>query len=250
MLLCKDELLSLVLSFRVYQTSPDLHPYFSDDDMPPIGTNIFLLSCMCFQAFFCHYNAPRYYVELQLNTIPRFTSVVNVSFSVSALVYFAVGVFGYYTFGANTDGFVLNNYSANDDLASICRFAIAIALAFTYPLPFIGTRDGILDLFSVGDEWQTSTNLNLLTAAILGVFTVLAWHFTDLGLLNAVGGAALGTAVVFIFPSIMFFCAVQNVGCEVSFWLRLESVMVLGLMLAGIAMGVIGVLVMTVGLGE
>ncbi len=79
---------------------------------------------------------------------------------------------------------------------------------------------------------------------------MLAWHFTDLGLLNAVGGAALGTAVVFIFPSIMFYCAVKNIGCEVSFWLRFESVMVLGLMLAGIAMGVIGVFVMTVGLGE
>lgn len=205
---------------------------------------------MCFQAFFCHYNAPRYYTELKNNTIPRFSSVTNVSFGVSGVVYFAIGIFGYCTFGEHTDGFILNNYSANDDLASICRFAIAVALAFTYPLPFIGTRDGILDLFSVSDEWQTSTNLNLLTGLILSAFTSLAWHFTDLGLVNAVGGAALGTAVVFIFPSIMFYSAVQNIENEVSFWLKCESVFVLVLMLAGISMGVIGVLVVTTGFGE
>ena len=46
-----------------------------------------------------------------------------------------IGALGYFTFGANTDGFILNNYSQKDDLASACRFAIAIALIFTYPLP-------------------------------------------------------------------------------------------------------------------
>jgi len=236
---------------RYLDTAPDLRPYFSDDEhMPPLGTNIFLLSCMCFLAYFCHYNAPRYYTELKNNTIPRFTTVINVSFTVTALVYFAIGIFGYYTFGANTDGYILNNYSANDDLASICRFAIAISVTFTYPLPFIGTRDGILDLFSVSDELQSSTNLNILTLAMLSAFTLLAWHFTDLELMNAVGGAAFGTAVVFIFPSIMFYCAVQNIGSEVTFRLKLESILVLVLMCAGIAMGVIGILVMTVGLGE
>ncbi|EED91244.1 amino acid/polyamine transporter, partial [Thalassiosira pseudonana CCMP1335] len=91
--------------------------------------------------FFCHYNAPRYYIELRQNTIPRFSHVANVSFGISALVYFAIGAFGYYTFGDNTNGFILNNYSTKDELATLCRFAIAIALIFTYPLPFIGTRD-------------------------------------------------------------------------------------------------------------
>lgn len=134
------------------------------------------------------------------------------------------------------------NYSANDKLASVCRLAIAVCLAFTYPLPFIGTRDGILDLFSVGNELQTSTNLNILSIIILSVITVMASYFTDLGLVNAVGGAALGTAVVFLFPSIMFYYAVKD-DPGASFWLKCESIMCLFLMLIGIAMGVIGVIV-------
>jgi amino acid permease len=191
-------------------------------------------------AFFCHYNAPRYYIELKQNTIPRFAQVTNTSFAASALIYFLIGALGYYTFGANTDGFILNNYSQTDDLASACRFAIAIALTFTYPLPFIGTRDGILDLFSVSDEWQNSTNLNILTVGMLTIFTGLAYKFTDLGLVNAVGGAAFGTAVVFLFPSIMFYSAVSSLpDYEVTYRLKCESIIVLCLMFVGIVMGAI-----------
>ena len=176
--------------------------------------------------------------------------MANVSFGISAIVYFAIGVFGYFTFGEHTDGFILNNYSPSDNLASICRFAIAVALAFTYPLPFIGTRDGILELFSVGLEWQTSTNLNILTIIILSVFTVLAWHFRDLGLVNAVGGGALGAAVVFIFPSIMFYSAVQNLGNEATLWQKWEGLLALCLMVVGVTIAVIGVMVVTTGFSQ
>lgn len=195
-------------------------------------------------------HAPRYYIELRQNTIPRFSHVANVSFGISALVYFAIGAFGYYTFGDNTNGFILNNYSTKDELATLCRFAIAIALIFTYPLPFIGTRDAILDLFSVSDEKQTSTHLNLLSVALLSVLTLLAVHLTDLGFVNAVGGAALGTGVVFVFPSIMFYSAVKELGKDAGFWLQCESFAGLGLMLLGISMGVLGIVVVTAGIDQ
>ncbi|KAL7541626.1 hypothetical protein ACHAXR_012188 [Thalassiosira sp. AJA248-18] len=224
-------------------TPAELQPlFYSDEPVIPAVTDIFLLVCMCFQAFFCHYNAPRYYMELERKSIERLMCVSHVAFGVSAVTYFVIGALGYYTFGQHSAGLILNNYSANDGLALICRFAIAVSLAFTYPLPFIGTRDGILDLFSVNNEMQTSTNLNILSIVILSVITALACRFTDLGLVNAVGGGALGTAVVFVFPSIMFYSAVKKEK-EASFWLKCESIMCLLLMIAGIAIGVIGVIV-------
>ena len=70
-----------------------------------------------------------------------------------------------------------------------------------------------------------------------------AYKFTDLGLVNAVGGAAFGTAVVFLFPSIMFYSAVAQLKEEASFRLRCESMLVLLLMLVGIVLGVVGVMV-------
>lgn len=223
-------------------TPIDLQPFFeSYEPVVPAVSDVFLLLCMCFQAFFSHYNAPRYYTELKPNSIPRFSFVTKIAFGFSAVIYFVIGSLGYYTFGQNSNGFILNNYSANDNLVSICRFAIAVSLAFTYPLPFIGVRDGILDLFSVHAESLTSTNLNILSVAILSVFTALACHFTDLGLLNAAGGGFLGTFVVFIFPSIMFYAAVKNQK-EASFSLKCESVLCLVLMLGGTAVGFVGVM--------
>ena len=237
-----SELIHFFSSFNL-KSSNDMLPLFTEEDPPYLGANALLLMCMCFMAFFAHYNAPRYYIELKRNTVHRFSQVTNVSFAASALFYFLIGSLGYFTFGSNTNGFILNNYSQTDDLASACRFAIAIALTFTYPLPFIGVRDGILDLFSVGIGWQTAININALTIAMLSIFTALAYKFTDLGLVSAVGGAAFGTAVTFVFPSIMFFSAVSSLPpTEVSFWLQCESLLVLLLMLFGIVMGAIGVI--------
>lgn len=99
-----------------------------------------------------------------------------------------------------------------------------------------------MDLFSVDDELQTEFNMNILGVAHLAAIMALAWHFTDLGLLNAVGGAALGTVVVFVFPSIMFYAAVRN-DAEASPELKREGVFVLILMLVGIAMGALGIYV-------
>lgn len=224
-------------------TPVEMQPLFeTDETVIPMITDIFLLLCMCFQSFFCHYNSPRYYMELQHNTVERFSTVCYVAFGTAAGIYFVMGSLGYYTFGENTNGLILNNYSPHDELASICRFAIAVSIAFTFPLPFIGTRDGILDLFSVDDELQTEFNMNILGVVHLSVIMALAWHFTDLGLLNAVGGAALGTVVVFVFPSIMFYAAVKN-DLQASSKLKKESVFVLALMLAGIAMGALGIYV-------
>jgi amino acid permease len=207
-----------------------------------------LLVCMTFQAFFAHYNSPRYYVELKNNTVERFGIVVGTSFGISALMYVAMAAFGFLLFGANSSGFILNNYSTKDVLATICRIAIAVALVFTYPLPFIGTRDGILALLEVPIEKQTSQNLNVLTVVILAVITLLAMVFTDLGKVNAVGGALFGTAVVFVFPAIMLRRAVDDLGYAASRRQVREAQFAVALMWAGIVVGATGVVIALVGL--
>ena len=58
---------------------------------------------------------------------------------------------------------------------------------------------------------------------MLSVFTALATKLTDLGLVNAVGGTALGVGVVFIFPSIMFYIIVRD-DKDASFALKFESI--------------------------
>mmetsp|Transcript_28473 Transcript_28473/g.41574 ORF Transcript_28473/g.41574 Transcript_28473/m.41574 type:complete len:501 (-) Transcript_28473:264-1766(-) len=226
-----------------------------DDMKPSFGTTgasgVFtakslLLVCMTFQAFFAHYNAPRYYIELQNATSTRFGYVVSSSFGLSALIYIAMTVFGFLTFGSNSAGFILNNYSDQGTLATISRLCIAVSLLFTYPLPFMGVRDGILDILLVPSSARTDKMLNLLTVVILLIFTLLAMHFKDLGMVNAVGGGTLGTAVVFIFPTLMF-RAIANrnlkVGAAIARQQQREVMLLMSLMCFGILVGSIGVYV-------
>ena len=81
---------------------------------------------------------------------------------------------------------------------------MAISVTFSYPLIFVGCRDGILDLFKVPQDKRTNALLNRCTFGILGVVTFLASILTDLGLVASLGGATFGTALVFVYPTVMF----------------------------------------------
>lgn len=142
-----------------------------------------------------HYNSPRFYTELKNASIPRFTAAVGFGFGLSALIYVAIAAAGFLTFGGNCDGYILNNYSPHDPLATVCRLAVFLSTLLTFPVVFIGFRDGVLDVLNVPSELQTSPNLNVLTLILLAIITVVAIFVTDLGMINAVGGGTLGTLV-------------------------------------------------------
>jgi amino acid permease len=104
--------------------------------------------------------------------------------------------------GGASNGLILNNYSTKDTLMSLSRIAIAISITCSYPLIFVGARDGLLDLFRVKN--RNDKLLNQITFGLLGIITLAASRLTDLGLVASVGGATFGTALVFIYPTVMF----------------------------------------------
>lgn len=82
-------------------------------------------------------------------------------------------------------------------------FSLSLHVCFhSYPLIFVGARDGILDLFQV--KSRNTKILNNVTLALIAVVTALASQLTNLGLVASVGGATFGTALVFVYPVIMF----------------------------------------------
>ena len=209
---------------------------------------------MLFHAFVAHYNAPRFYTELEDHTISRFRTVVVYAFGASSMLQILITVFGFLTFGANCDGYILNNYSTKDYLATCCRVSIAVAIVCTYPLVFIGFRDGVLDLLQVPAEKQTSGNLNLVSFVLLSAVTLVAMVFEDLGLIIAVGGGTLATAIVFVFPTLMYRQAVQREPFDAeaeqidgpSDDEKREVKITLALMCAGMVLGTIGVWIVIV----
>ena len=66
--------------------------------------------------------------------------MTSLGFGVSTIVFLCMIAFGLGTFGANTAGNIINNYSVTDGLAGLCRVAIAFSIIFTYPLAFVGLK--------------------------------------------------------------------------------------------------------------
>jgi amino acid permease len=189
-----------------------------------------ILACMLSNAYIAHFNAPKFLKELKNNTMARFNQVIAWSFGTSVTLYALVSAFGFLTFGAASNGLILNNYSNKDVIAGLSRIAVAISVTFSYPLIFVGCRDGMLDLFKV--RKRDNALLNKVTIAILAAVTLLASQLQDLGLVAALGGATFGTALVFCYPTIMFLKSQKKRTAET---LPAAAIGILGLL-----MGVVG----------
>merc|ERR1712194_606240 len=135
---------------------------------------------------------------------------------------------------------ILNNYSTKDLLISASRFAVAVSLIFSYPLLFVGTRDGTLDLLKIPEKKRTSSLLNQTTFALLGITTALAWKLTDLSFVSSISGAVFGTALIFVYPSLMFRGAVKNLGVKATARQKKESMFAMFINLIGIVVAGIG----------
>lgn len=115
-----------------FTVAPDLEPSFGNVGMEgALSPNVFILICMLSTAYMAHFNAPKFYTELKNNTVERFNKVVSVSFFIAILIFAAITSVGYLTFGATSDGLILNNYSTKDVLMSISRIAVAVSLVFS-----------------------------------------------------------------------------------------------------------------------
>lgn len=233
---------------KVYQ--PDGAFFDSQLTAPVFGTagaaaalspKSLILMCMLSNAYIAHFNAPKFLKELKNPTMGRFNQVIAWSFSTAVLLYGLITGFGFLTFGAASNGLILNNYSTADIWASLSRIAVAISITCSYPLIFVGTRDGLLDLFKVKSDQRSNDLLNKVTLAILAVVTVMAAKLTDLGLVASVGGATFGTALVFVYPVVMFLKSQKEKTAETI------PAAIIGVL--GLAMGAIGTVLSLQGSG-
>jgi amino acid permease len=187
-----------------------------------------------------HYNSPRFFLELKNASIPRFVQAVGYSFGLSGIFYIVIAATGYLTFGGNSASYILNNYSANDPLATASRLAVGFSTLLTYPLAFFGVRDGCLDILQVPQHLQTKANLNVFTIVLLTILTIVPILIDDLGVINAVGGGCLATLLCFVFPALMYRQAIRNLPRK-NLGQEVEVVFAMILMVIGVMLGIVGV---------
>jgi len=159
-------------------------------------------------AYMAHFNAPKFYSELKNNTIPRYLTVVSASFAISIALFASMATLGFLTFGANSAGLILSNYSVRDRLMGVSRLAVALSIVFSYPLAFTGVREGVLDLFKISN--RKPAFLNTLTVGLLSFITMLALVIPDVSFVLSFAGSTLGNALIYIFPALMFRGAIKK----------------------------------------
>jgi len=180
-----------------------------------------------------------YYSELKDNTVKRFNQVVYSSFGISVGFFAAIAALGFATFGSASQGLILNNYSNKDALMSFSRIAVAVSIIFSYPLAFVGVREGVLDLANIPQEKRTNGLLNKLTVAILAGVTGMALVVKDLSFLLSLGGATLGNALIYVYPALMFRAVVKKKDGE-NKGLKKEVMFAMATAALGIVVGGIG----------
>lgn len=93
-----------------------------------------------------------------------------------------------------------------------------------------------MDLVQVPLEKRTSTALDILTIAILGVLTALACILKDVSFVLAFGGATLGNALTYVYPALMYRAVVKQQGRKESTGVALA----MSSAVLGVVMGAIG----------
>ncbi|CAN0100739.1 unnamed protein product [Hapterophycus canaliculatus] len=193
-------------------------------------------------AYEAHFNAPLFYRELQNNTVPRYSKMVSTSFLASVAIMTAVTAFGFLTFGGASSGYILNNYASTDRLATVARVAVASSLVFSYPLCFVGLRDGIREMR--GAKPGETKNRTRWTVGLLAGVTAASLKLTDLGFVNSFGGALIGSGIVYVFPALMFLKPLmrklKDKAAAAGGGERREMSLNAGIVAAGVAMGVLG----------
>lgn len=207
---------------------------------------IFVLLSMLSTSFIAHYNAPRFLTELKNPTMKRYNSVVANAFVMSIAVYLFVTIVGFLTFGGNSLGFILNNYSGTDSLATLARLAIGATMLTGYPFTFTALKDGLMDLIKVPTEKRAA----LIPAYNVGLLTLItgaALLLKDVGFVVSLSGALFGAALMFIAPGLMQINNIRSIakseGVAVSGGKKFEIAANYGLVGMGVVLTMVGVTV-------
>jgi len=172
-----------------------------------------------------HFTAPVFYQTLQNNTIKRFNLLAILGFSGTLLLNLLIMFSGFLTFGGNSCGCILNNYSTRDVGAMICRFFVGISLIGSYPLMMQGMKGGLIDLIRLkGKKTLTKSQQNKMLPILLSLIMSIALILPNAGFVVSFNGALMGSAINYIFPCYMFLKETETCEAEekCSFPVRIE----------------------------
>lgn len=177
-------------------------PLFNTRPGKFISKQTFQLLSMLSTAYIAHFNAPKFYAELDNPTIPRYNKMVSGAFGISMVFFTVIMGLGYKTFGGNCAGLILNNYAANDVGAILARLMVGGAIITSYPFCFSALRDGLLDLQGMNGAKRESM-IGTYNLGLLSLVTAIALVLKDVGFVVGLSGAMFGPILLLVLPALM-----------------------------------------------
>jgi amino acid permease len=166
---------------------------------------------MAASAFVGHFSAPDFYHSVRRKdasankALDDFLKVTVGAFPVVILVNCLVLVFGFLTFGGNSSGFILNNYSNLDPFASLCRLLMAICVIGGYPFLVGGCKSEVVGLLkSKTNQEPSEKTKRTITRTLVALLAGGTLLLKDAGFVIGFNGSVMGSAILFIFPSLLF----------------------------------------------
>uniref|UniRef100_A0A7R9VTN1 Amino acid transporter transmembrane domain-containing protein n=1 Tax=Pseudictyota dubia TaxID=2749911 RepID=A0A7R9VTN1_9STRA len=184
--------------------APSLRPSFGVIGLSRVlSPSALVLGGMAATAYLVHFSAYDFYSDLEDNSLRRFGLLSAAGFGGTCLISVVMMSLGFLTFGGNSAGLILNNYSSRDAGATACRFVTAVSLIGSYPIFFRGIKSAFLDLF-YKDKEITDRFSKTLTKLLLGSLAGLALVLKNAGFTVSFVGAVMGSAIIYVFPPYMY----------------------------------------------
>ncbi|KAI9264847.1 transmembrane amino acid transporter protein-domain-containing protein [Phascolomyces articulosus] len=177
-----------------------------DDGEPAwsiVGTDVFgAMGIMAF-AFTCTQVAFNNFLTLkdQSHNAWRHSTIMSTSMSWTISMVFAV--VGYICFGSDVKSNLFMNFSQDDPLINLGRFALGISMIFTIPMCFYPTREAVQKAlgFETADKQPTQIQHYVVTVAVFVILMAIGIVVESLGKVYTLAGGFAATTISNILPA-------------------------------------------------
>jgi len=138
--------------------------------------------------------------DTKSKSIADFLKVTTGGFSAIIGINAVLLTLGFLTFGGNSMGILLNNYSSLDPFATFCRLIMAVNVIGGFPFVFRGCRSEVMSLLKKSDVKTERKVTNVMMSLLVGCSMLMK----NAGLVIGFNGAVMGSAIVYIFPALLF----------------------------------------------
>ena len=170
------------------------------------NTGLLIVTNVGAKAFVAHYPIAPMYEQLRNRSVKRMKFVMICGWIIVTTIYVSFGIAGYYLFGINTEGDVLNSYSRSNIAFTIARLAMAISVIGSYPIIFKSLLQTLEDKFfnyQRGSRYNFVEHPRVRTSVIIicsfGLM-ILGILIQNVGPVSSIEGAITVLGLVSLFP--------------------------------------------------